>query len=83
MRRELRRISPEVRIETEQIKAVLIAEVLKREVMEGEKAVTAQKKIARSMNKSLRANSSKVIAGVRGGGDPPERCNGPTDKPSE
>jgi predicted type IV restriction endonuclease len=82
MRRELRRVSPEVRIETEQIKSVLIAEVLKREVMEGEKAVTAQKKIARSMNKSLRANSSKVIAGVRGGGDPPEGDE-PTDKASE
>jgi predicted type IV restriction endonuclease len=60
MRRELRRVSPEVRIETEQIKAVLIAEVIKREVMEGEKAVTAQKKIARSINKSLRAGPSKV-----------------------
>ncbi len=60
MRRELRRVSPEVRIETEQIKAVLVAEVIKREVMEGEKAVAAQKKIARSSSKSLRTNSLKV-----------------------
>jgi predicted type IV restriction endonuclease len=59
MRRELRRVSPEVRIETEQIKGVLIAEVIKREVMEGDKAVAAQKKIARSGNKALRATSSK------------------------
>lgn len=35
VRRELRRLSPEVRIETEQIRDVLVNEVIKREVMEG------------------------------------------------
>jgi hypothetical protein len=60
MRRELRRVSPEVRIETEQIKAVLVAEVIKREVMEGEKAVAAQRKITRSSSKSLRAMPPKA-----------------------
>ncbi len=59
MRRELRRVSPEVRIETDQIKEVLIAEVIKREVMEGEKSVAARKKIARSGNKSLRTAPAK------------------------
>jgi hypothetical protein len=59
MRRELRRVSPEVRIETAQIKAVLEAEVIKREVMEGEKALVAQKKIARASNKLLRAATPK------------------------
>ena len=54
IRRELRRVSPDVRIEVEQIKAVLESEVIKREVMEGEKADTARRKISRSANKSLR-----------------------------
>jgi hypothetical protein len=59
IRRELRRVSPDVRIEQEQIRAVLSAEVLKREVMEGDKADEARKKIARAANKSLRAASAK------------------------
>jgi hypothetical protein len=59
IRRELRRVSPDVRIETDQIRAVLSAEVLKREVMEGDKADEARKKIARVANKSLRAASQK------------------------
>jgi hypothetical protein len=67
MRRELRRVSPEVRIETDQIKAVLIAEVIKREVMEGDKATLAQKKIARSSNKSLRAAPAKGSDAKKGG----------------
>lgn len=55
VRRELRRVSPDVKIDIEQIKAVLVNEVVKREVMEGEKADEARKKIARSAGKSLRA----------------------------
>ena len=59
IRRELRRVSPDVRIETDQIRAVLSAEVLKREVMEGDKADEARRKIARVANKSLRAAAQK------------------------
>ncbi len=59
IRRELRRVSPDVRIDNEQIRAVLVNEVLKREVMEGEKAEDARKKIARAASKSLRAASVK------------------------
>lgn len=59
IRRELRRVSPDVRIDLEQIRAVLVEEVLKREVMEGEKAEEARKKIARSASKSLRSSASK------------------------
>jgi predicted type IV restriction endonuclease len=54
IRRELRRVSPEVKIETEQVKAVLSTEVLKREVIDGEKFDEARKKIARAANKALR-----------------------------
>jgi len=55
VRRELRRLSPDVKIDTDQIKAVLSGEVIKREVMEGEKADEARKKIGRAMNKAAKA----------------------------
>lgn len=47
IRRELRKISPDVKIDNEQIKDVLVQEIIKREVMEGEKADEAQRKVAR------------------------------------
>lgn len=59
IRRELRRISPDVRIDTDQIKAVLLSEVIKREVIEGDKADEARKKIARAASKALRAASAR------------------------
>ncbi len=57
IRRQLRRVSPEVRIETEQISSVLVNEVIKREVMEGDKAEEARRKISRAEGKALRASS--------------------------
>ncbi|MGS0997455.1 hypothetical protein [Rhodanobacter sp. UC4451_H18] len=59
IRRELRRISPNVRIDSTQIKDVLINEVIKRDVLEGDKADEARKKVAKSANKMLRAASAK------------------------
>lgn len=59
IRRELRRVSPDVRIDSAQIKDVLINEVIKREVMEGDKADQARKKIAKTANKALRSASAK------------------------
>lgn len=60
MRRELRRLSPDVKVDTEQIKSVLMNEVLKREVLEGEKFEQARKKISKSSSKLLRAKPTKV-----------------------
>jgi hypothetical protein len=59
IRRELRRLSPDVRIDSEQIKSVLMQEVLKREVVEGEKADEARKKVNKAANKPLRAKPAK------------------------
>ena len=59
IRRELRRVSPDVKIETDQIAAVLAAEVIKRDVMEGDKAEEAKKKITKAASKPLRAASAK------------------------
>jgi len=55
IRRELRRVSPDVKISPDQIRQVLTEEVLKRDVLEGEKADEAKKRIARSSGKLLRA----------------------------
>jgi hypothetical protein len=59
IRRELRRMSPDVRIEKEQIRDALLAEVIKREVVEGDKADEARKKISRAANRALRAKSAR------------------------
>ena len=61
IRRELRRISPDVRIDIDQIKSVLMSEVIKREVIEGDKADEARKKIEKVAAKALRASNSKAI----------------------
>ena len=62
IRRELRRVSPDVKIESEQIRNVLAAEVIKREVMEGEKADEARKKITKAANKAMKASTAKKAA---------------------
>lgn len=54
IRQELRRLSPNVKIDVEQIKAVLVSEVLKREVLEGDKAMQANKKLSRMAVKNAR-----------------------------
>lgn len=59
IRRELRRVSPDVRIDSSQIKDVLVNEVIKREVLEGDKAEEARKKITKAANNALRATSSR------------------------
>jgi len=63
IRRELRRISPDVKIESEQIRTVLASEVIKREVMEGEKADEARKKIVKAASKALRVVAVKKVSG--------------------
>ena len=62
VKRELKRVSPEVKIDTEQIRAVLEQEVLKREVVEGDKANLAAKRIARAANKAMRNKAEKGSA---------------------
>lgn len=59
IRRELRRVSPDVRIDIDQIRDVLLNEVIKREVIEGDKAAEARKKISRAASKSLRSTSQR------------------------
>jgi hypothetical protein len=61
IKRELKRISPEVKIDADQIRVVLEQEVLKREVVEGEKADEARKRIARAVSKANRNKAEKTV----------------------
>jgi predicted type IV restriction endonuclease len=47
IRRELKHVSPEVKFDIDDIKAMIENEVIKRDVLEGEKAEVARKKVAR------------------------------------
>jgi len=72
IRRELRRMSPDVKIRTEEIREALMNEVLKREVVEDDKAEEARKKLARASAKALRAipPSGKATASESSGAGP-------------
>lgn len=76
IRRELRRVSPDVRIEIDQIRTVLSAEVLKREVIDGDKASEARKKIARAANKTLRHQAKEGGAGEKNAAKSPLALGG-------
>jgi hypothetical protein len=60
IRRELRRVSPDVKIDTDDIKSVLLNEVIKREVREGDKAKEASKKIAKAISKKAKNSAAQV-----------------------
>lgn len=64
IRRELRRLSPDVRIDNAQISSVLASEVIKREVMEGDKAEDAKKRLSRAAAKRARDTSALAAAAV-------------------
>jgi predicted type IV restriction endonuclease len=59
VRRELKRLSPDVRIETEEIAHVITEEVIKREVLEGDRAAEAKRKVAKAASKPLRSRSEE------------------------
>lgn len=72
IRRELRRVTPGIKIETSEIRKVLEVEVLKREVVEGEKAVEAQRRVSRAGNK-MRRNGKVKSADTDGAAADPTR----------
>lgn len=55
IRRELRRLSPDIRIDVEEVESVLVNEVLKRDVLEGDEAMDAQRRLTRAANRHLKA----------------------------
>jgi Type I restriction enzyme R protein N terminus (HSDR_N) len=61
VRRELRRLNPGVRVDLEEIKTVLMQEVIKREVMEGEAAEEARRRVRRSISRALRTRQPRGV----------------------
>ena len=59
IRRELKRISPDVRISVEEIKDALCHEVIKRDAIEGDKAAEAQRLVNRAAGKALRQRRAR------------------------
>lgn len=72
IRRELRRVSPDVKIDAEQIRDVLSTEVIKREVLEGDKAEEARKKVNRAASKALRHIAVKPAKSAPNAGPIPQ-----------
>lgn len=66
IRRELKRIAPDVRISVEELKDALAHEVIKRDAIEGEKAGDAHRLVARAANKALRQRRSRDDDGAAG-----------------
>lgn len=60
VRRELRRMSPDIRIETDDLRSAMVQDVLKRDVIEGEEADRARKKVHRAANRMLRIKKQEA-----------------------
>lgn len=59
IRRELRRISPDLKIEVDEVEDLLVNEVFKRDLIEGEKVQKAAARVRRASDKVLRKVSRK------------------------
>jgi hypothetical protein len=59
IKRELKRVSAVIKIENDEIKNILINEIIKREVTDDDKANEARKKIAKSAKVTLRSGNTK------------------------
>lgn len=69
LRRELRKLSPDVKIDPEEIHAVLVNEVLKRDVVEGEPAAEAKKKLVKIAAKRAKEFKPNSVPNKQSGGD--------------
>lgn len=61
IRRELRRLFPELKVDQEQISDILINEVLKREVIEGDKVTETHQKIKKAAAKLAKQGEKKSV----------------------
>ena len=60
IRRELRKISPDVKVSDEEIKNILTSEVLKRDIVEGEAAGAAMKRVKKQLKKQVNKKNEKI-----------------------
>jgi len=59
IRRELRRLFPELKIESEAIIELLNNDILKREVLDGDKVKDAQQRVSKAVSKNAKAQAKK------------------------
>lgn len=59
IRRELRRVSPDVKTDEEQVRDILTTDVIRRDALEGERADDARKRVARAARNTLRRVEKK------------------------
>lgn len=62
VRRELRRMSPDLKVSLEELQATISCEVLKRDVTEGEEAAAAVKRVQKTMAKATPLRSRKCAS---------------------
>lgn len=60
VRRQLRLTTPGVKVDLDEIKKALETDVLKREVLEGEKATSAQRQVTRATNRARKSKDAEV-----------------------
>lgn len=70
VRRELQRLS-EAKVDVDELREALKSEVIKREVLEGEKAESARRKVAKSAGKMLRVRKERDAGEEAEPGEPP------------
>lgn len=78
IRRELRRVTPDVKLDNEQILDVLLNDIIKRDALDGEKAAEANKKVTKSANRRLKA-IPKNDAPLTATNDPTPTLTDPAD----
>ena len=59
LRREIRRLSPGIKVDKEEL-AVLLQDVLKRDVLEGDMAAEAKTRVSKASSKTLRKRTKKT-----------------------
>jgi hypothetical protein len=60
VRRELRKVTPGLKVDAEEIESVLRGEVIKREVLDCDKATAARKQVTRAANKAQREREERA-----------------------
>lgn len=59
IRRSIKKVAPEAKVTNEEIKEILLSEVLKREVLEGDKVEEAKRRISKSLRASAKKETEK------------------------
>lgn len=64
LKKELKQIYPDIKVTNDEIRTVLVAEVIKREILEGESSEEAKKKIAKANKRKEKLKEKKPVDSV-------------------